>query len=144
VPDPANFPDPFALWRDWVSKSERQWNQFLNDVMASDEWNQSAGRLVELQLSMQKSFAESIGRYVAAMNIATRTDVLGLGEHLAAIEARLERIEATLAGRRTEGTPSAAPAAPAAPRPPRTKRPPMAQTDTAAPADASPAEAPTP
>jgi hypothetical protein len=141
VPDPTPLPDPFALWRDWVAKSERQWNQFLNDVMASEEWNQSTGRLVEFHLALQKNLAESMGRYVTALNIASRTDVLGLGERLAAIEARLERIEATLAGRPADGPRAAATLAS---RPPRTRRPPMTAAGSAATTDSSRVEVPTP
>jgi hypothetical protein len=141
VADPASPPDPFALWRDWVAQSERRWNQLFNDVMASDQWNQSTGRLAELHLTLQKSLAESIGRQAAALNIATRADVVGLGEHLAAIEARLERIEASLAGR-----PATAPGtgATVAPRPPRTRRPAAPAPGTAVTADAKRAERSTP
>jgi hypothetical protein len=75
-----------------------------------------------------------MGRYFAALNVATRTDVLNLGDRLAAIEARLHRIEANLGprpagGEQEQGMPALTEArplgslTPVATRPPRTKKP---------------------
>ena len=119
------LPDPFAMWREWVNQSERQWNTFFNDVMATDQYTQSMGRFVEAYVSGQKSLADTMARGFAALNVASRTDVLSLGDRLAAIEHRLARIEARLdptaaaAGGRGSGE-----AVPPTNRPPRTKTPP--------------------
>ena len=114
--------DPFAMWREWVAQSERQWNALLNEAMTTDQYGQSLGRFMELYLVMQKSLGEAMGRYFTALNIPTRGDVLALGQRLSAIEERLTRLEASLerlGTARADGEGAAAPVR----RPPRTKTP---------------------
>lgn len=113
-------PDPFEVWREWVAQSERNWNGFLNQFMGTDQYTQSMSRLMDAFLGMQRGLGETMGRYLASLNVATRTDVLALGERLASIEEHLARIEG---GVRAESA-LAEPAVPApVVRPPRTKRP---------------------
>lgn len=118
--------DPFALWRDWLSNSERQWNAFLNEAMSTDQFSQSMGRFMDVYLNLQKSMNETMGRYFSALNMPTRTDVLSLGTRLSGIEDRLTALEAAIArlappaGTAANGASTAA----AAPRPARTKKPP--------------------
>jgi hypothetical protein len=120
VPEPTSVPDPFAIWREWVAQSERQWNTFLNQAMATEQYGQSLGKFMELSLAMQKAMSDTMGRYLSALNVPTRADVLALGERLSAIEERLVSIEARL-GRPSADGPDGG--AVAAPRPPRTKKP---------------------
>ena len=117
--------DPFALWRDWLSNSERQWNAFLNEAMSTDQFSQSMGRFMDVYLNLQKSMNETMGRYFSVLNMPTRTDVLSLGTRLSAIEERLTALEAATA-RLAPPTAAAADRAStaAAPRPARTKKPP--------------------
>ena len=115
--------DPFAMWREWLSQSERQWNTFLNEVMGSPQYTETQGRLMEMYLAMQKAMGEAMGRSLTALDIPTRTDVLGLGERLSAIEHRLSAIEVHLA-RLAEGAGTGDATAPA-PRPARTRQPGM-------------------
>lgn len=110
------------MWRDWVAQSERQWNSFMNNAMATDEFSRSLGQFMDVYLGMQKSLNDSMGRYFSAINIPTRQDVLGLGDRLSAIEERLTAIESILSKLTPETPPAAARAAPVA-RPPRTKKP---------------------
>lgn len=116
--------DPFEMWRDWVANSERQWNSFLNNAMATDEFSQAMGRMMDVYLNMQKNMNEVMGRYLQVINVPTRNDVMAIGERLSQIEDRLNQIEGALA---RMSVPSAAgtgaPRATAVPRPPRTKKP---------------------
>ena len=122
---PQQTTDPFEVWRNWVSDSERQWNSFLNQAMSTDEFSQSMGRFMDVYLNMQKSMNEVMGRYLSAFNLPTRTDVLTLGDRLGAIEDTLAEIQASLT--RTSppaavnGGPTAAPSP--RPAPARTKKP---------------------
>ena len=93
----STSPDPLAAWREWVSQSERQWNTFLNEAMATEAYGQSVGRFMEMYVAMQKSMADAMGRYVTALNLPARSDVLALGDRLGAIESRLAGIEQRLA-----------------------------------------------
>jgi polyhydroxyalkanoic acid synthase PhaR subunit len=119
--------DPFEMWREWVTNSERQWNAFLNNAMATDEFGQSMGRFMDVYLNLQKNMNDVMGRYFTAINVPTRSDILNLGERLTAIEERLTVIESELRSlsRRPASTSSGAPTTvkPATPRPPRTKKP---------------------
>lgn len=115
--------DPFALWRDWVADSERQWNAFLNNAMATDEFSQAMGRFMDIYLNMQKSMNEVMGRYLQSANMPTRNDILALGERLSQIDDRLGRLETAIAaGLSAKAPPSRTPASAPA-RPPRTRKP---------------------
>lgn len=117
------LPDPFALWRELISQSERQWNTLLNEAMATDQFSQSMGRFMDLYVAMQKSMGETMGRYLAALNMPTRADVLALNDRLLAIEQRLASLERSLGRLGAVREPDRdAPAADAL-RPPRTKKP---------------------
>ena len=119
--DQASTADPFALWRDWVANSERQWNGFLNNAMATDEFSQTMGRFMDVYLNLQKNMNEVMGRYLQTINVPTRNDILAIGERLSQIEDRLSSIEN---GLRANVAPLPAPAAAATvARPPRTKKP---------------------
>ncbi len=120
----TTLPDPMAMWRDWVATSERQWNSFLNNAMATDEFSQAMGRFMDVYLGLQKNMNEVMGRYLQMANVPTRGDVLSLGERLSSLEERLIRIESMLAKQATSA-PAAKSEAPAAakPRPPRTRKP---------------------
>ncbi len=115
------------MWREWISQSERQWNAFFNEVMGTDQYTQAMSRFMDMYVHGQKSLGEAMGRYFTTLNVATRTDVLALGDRLVAIEERLAAIEAGLrtAGSRDEG---GATPAPSAPRPARTRKPPAPAT----------------
>ena len=89
-------PDISAVWRDWATQSERQWNEFFNEMMGTDEFSQSLGRNLDVFLHFQKTMSEAMGPYLTALNVPTRTDVLTLGDRLHAIENRLAAIEANL------------------------------------------------
>lgn len=119
-------PDPMAMWREWVATSERQWNSFLNNAMATDEFSQAMGRFMDVYLGLQKNMNEVMGRYLQMANVPTRGDVLSLGERITAIEERLIRIEGLLskaaAAAATAKTDASAASA-AKPRPPRTRKP---------------------
>ena len=118
-------PDPMALWREWVAQSERQWNKFFNDVMGTDQYNQAMSRFMDLYLNNQKTLGETMGRYLTGLNVATHSDVLAIGERLAAIDDRLTAIERRLGGPSGGDDASPSPVSTAtAPRPPRTKKPP--------------------
>lgn len=118
-------PDPFALWRDWVSQSERHWNAYLNQVMGTDQFNEAQNRMMGAYLGMQKTMSDAMGRLLTSLDMPTRSDVLRLGERLTVIEDRLRAIEERL-GRRPGGDASGDGAVTAAvQRPARTRRPGM-------------------
>ncbi|GIW19091.1 MAG: poly(R)-hydroxyalkanoic acid synthase subunit PhaE [Tepidiforma sp.] len=121
--------DPLAMWREWVAQSERQWNAFLNQAMATDEFSKAMGRFMDFYLNLQKGMNETMGRYLQLVNMPSRQEVLALGERLSAIEERLGRIEGMLAKQAPAPAASAAAenGAAAVKRPARTKKPPTTE-----------------
>jgi polyhydroxyalkanoic acid synthase PhaR subunit len=114
--------DPFEAWRDWISTSERQWNEFFNQMMGTDEFGRAMGRTMDAYVEAQRNFSEAFGRYFSSMNLPTRTDILALSNRLTEIEERLTSIEALLRG--FSPAPAAQGTASRTKRPPRTKKPP--------------------
>ena len=116
-------PDPFAMWREWVTKSEHQMNAMLNEMMGTEEFARASGSWVEAMTMFQQTMNENAQRYFQMAGVPSRTDVSELAERLSAVEERLQRIEALLAtavGRKGQNQ---------AVRPARTRRPPSEQPD---------------
>ena len=118
----TSTPDYSEAWRQWASQSERQWNEFFNQMMSTEEFSQGLGRNLDVFLHFQKTMNEAMGSFFTAMNVPTRTDVLALGDRLLAIEDRLATIEAQLTAALTNAQAAPAPTNQARPR--RTRKPP--------------------
>jgi polyhydroxyalkanoic acid synthase PhaR subunit len=126
-PEPASPPaDPFQVWREWLDRSERQWNDWLAEAMESEHFGHGSKRLLDLAMELQSSMNSATHRYFTLLNVPTRGDVLQLGERLGAIEERLSGIEEALAAARagSGSTKTQARTAAARPKPKRTRRPP--------------------
>ena len=89
-------PDVAQLWRDWLTQSERQVNQFLGETLNQDVSARGVAGFMEMYATLQRLLAEGMQRYLAFVNMPSRNDVTGLGETLRSIEDRLARIEETL------------------------------------------------
>ena len=130
---PANPPpDPFAMWREWVTQSEHQMNKVFNDMMGTEEFARASGSWVEAMTMFQQTMNENAQRYFQMAGVPTRTDVSELAERLTAVEERLQRIEALLAtaiGRKEQNQPA---------RPARTRRPPSERRAAEQPEPATP------
>ena len=89
-------PELMEFWRQWLTESERQFNAFFNTAMNTDAFGRTAGGYMEMYAGFQRLLAEGMQRYLSFINMPSRTDVIGLGETLRVIDARLARIEETL------------------------------------------------
>jgi len=89
-------PELMEFWRQWLTESERQFNAFFNTAMNTDAFGRTAGGYMEMYAGFQRMLAEGMQRYLSFINMPSRTDVIGLGETLRVIDARLARIEETL------------------------------------------------
>lgn len=124
----TSAPDPSAIWQDWMTQSERQWNEFFNQMMGTEEFSESMGRNLDVFLHFQKTMSEAMGPYLTAMNVPTRTDVLALGDRLLAMENRLAAIEAQLSTLQTS-LEQGATSSKGNTKPRRTKRPATSDTN---------------
>jgi polyhydroxyalkanoic acid synthase PhaR subunit len=91
MPNPADF---LTAWQQAATQSEQQWNEFFNQTMGTDAFASLMGRYLEGYLNLQKNLAQSVEKYLQAMNLPTRSDVTALGERLAAIESQLSTLVA--------------------------------------------------
>jgi hypothetical protein len=112
--------DPFALWRDTLSKWETGFNDLANKNMASPEFSQLMNQAMGMSVRMQHAMGEIMGRYLTAMNMPSRADLVAIGERLQGIEDQLGRLTGMV--ERISAAPSAGATQPYA-GPPRTKRP---------------------
>jgi hypothetical protein len=142
--------DPLALWRDMLTKWQAAFGESAGKGFAPAEMARFINQSMAMSMQMQQAVAMVMGKYLATLNIPTRAD-------LAAMEARLERIEDQLArltrqaadsvqkpgaptrGAEPETPPRAKRAAP--PRQPAASRAELAERTAAAPAAAQPARA---
>ena len=122
-PSPEKPFDPFAMWREAVSKFESQANSSLNSAMGTEEFAQFMGKATGLSLGLQNAVNDLMGRYLSALNLPSRADITALGERLQAIEDTLARLADT---QERSGSNSIGARSIDAPRPAKTKKPPSA------------------
>lgn len=113
-------PDPPADFSELVTQWERNFNEFSNQMMGTAEFSRSMNQFQNVQMEMQRNFAEAMAKQLANFNMPSRDDVVSLGEHLTEIDQRLGRIEKALA--KTNVGLDASPAKKKGPA--RTKKPP--------------------
>jgi hypothetical protein len=122
--EPENRAQDIAeIWREWLTQSERQFNAFFNEAMDTEAFARSMGGYMEMMTAFQRMVTEGMQRYLTFVNMPSRTDVMGLGETLRSIEARLARIEEMLQIAAEVVEASERPSPPAS-EPFRTRRPP--------------------
>lgn len=122
-------PDFARLWSDWVTETERQWNAAFNEVMATDQFSQSMGGMMDVWLAMQKTVGEQMGRYLNTINMPSRSDILAVNDRLLEIENRLAAIESAMTARSRADNSADPDGAPS--RPARTRKAPQSAPDSA-------------
>ena len=111
--------DPAAIWRELVSQWEKGVNELANKAMGSAEFSRAMNQATSGSIGLQQSLGDLIGKYLTALNLPSRAEMVSIGERLAAMETTLNQIAAAL----DRIDPHATIAATGA-RPPRTKRAP--------------------
>lgn len=116
--------DPMERFRELVTEWERGFDALANRFMGTDEFSRTMNQFQNLQLSLQKAFAENMARHLANVNLPSRDDVLRLGQAVHEVDMRLARME-----QRLDEVAGAVGVNESRPRkgPPRTKQPPSAR-----------------
>jgi poly(hydroxyalkanoate) synthase III subunit E len=127
--------DPAAIWRELVSQWEKGVNEIANKAMGSAEFSRVMNQATSGSLGLQQSLGDLIGKYLTALNLPSRAEMVSIGERLTAIEATLNRIAVSVE-RLDPNAP--ADAAERGARPPRTKRAPRRTSDEAPPGSEKP------
>lgn len=115
--------DVMALWREWMTQTERQFNALFNQGMTSEPFARSMGGFTEMTSAYQRMVTEGMQRYLTFMNMPSRQDLIGVAETLKSIEDRIAGIEETLQMAAAAVESNGKSAAPH-PEPTRTRRPP--------------------
>ena len=114
--------DPVALWQNMIGEMEKGFNAFANQAMASPQFSKAVNQMGGATAGAQKQLGDLMEKYLVAMNMPSRAQMIGMAERLQSIEGQLNEIKAMLY--QMQG--GAAAGGSQAPKPPRTKRPPSA------------------
>ena len=115
--------DPAAIWQTMIAEMEKGFNSFANQAMTSPEFSKAMNQVGGATAGAQKQLGELMEKYLLAMNLPSRAQMVGMAERLQSIEGQLNEIKALLQQVHHN---SLAPESGfgATPRPPRTRRPP--------------------
>ena len=116
--------DPVALWQNMIGEMEKGFNAFANQAMASPQFSKAVNQMGGATAGAQKQLGELMEKYLVAMNMPSRAQMVGMAERLQSIEGQLNEIKAML--HQMQGAGNTSSGYSQTPRPPRTKRPPSA------------------
>ena len=95
VSDPDfKFPSFFAMWREWIVKSEQQWSENVSKLLKDERAASLIGKQVDEARMMHKMYAEMMQSYLAAANLPSRLDLEWLDERMGRVEDGLAAVQA--------------------------------------------------
>ena len=100
--DPA-FPDFGNLWRDLLRQWEDAGNSLGTDAMNSPEFSKFMNQATSSSAALQRVFADLSAKYLAALNLPTKSDISAIIERLHAIEKRIEEMQLAMAEGQSQG-----------------------------------------
>ena len=115
--------DPVQMWHSFLGDMEKQFNSFSNQAMGSEDFSRFVHQMTGASVGAKKAFGDFMEKYLAVMNLPSRSELTDLGERMHSIEGRLNDIMSLLQRVHADVVATDA-AATGVPRPPRTKRPP--------------------
>ncbi len=116
--------DPFALWRKMMGEMEKGFNAFANQAMSSPQFSKTMNQAGGATVGAQKQLGNLMERYLLAMNMPSRAQMVDMAERLQSIEGHLNDIKTLLQQMNAMNGMTRDSTAVAAPKPPRTRRPP--------------------
>ena len=105
-----------------VTQWERNFDAFANQVMGTEAYSQTMNEMQKAQLGAQRTVTQNMSQQMAALNIATRDDIMQLTDLVQQLHQRMEKIEDLLSKGKKNS--------PKRKRPPRTKQPPTSESDS--------------
>ena len=116
--------DPAAIWKSMLGEMEKGFNSFANQAMTSPEFSKVMNQVGGATAGAQKQLGELMEKYLLAMNLPSRAQMVGMAERIQAIEGQLNEIKAML--QQVHHNSLSPEGGYGTPRPPRTKQPPSA------------------
>jgi Poly(R)-hydroxyalkanoic acid synthase subunit (PHA_synth_III_E) len=107
--------DPLGMWRDMLNQWEQGLNKLSTETMQTTESARMMNQAMTMSLKVQQGMTEMMARYLHALGLPTRSDLLSIGERLKAMEDQLQAL--SIATDKPPAPPSTES------RPPRTKKP---------------------
>jgi len=114
--------DPAVIWQTMLGEMEKGFNSFANQAMTSPEFSKVMNQVGGVSAGAQKQLGELMEKYLLAMNLPSRAQMVGMAERLQSIEGQLNEIKAML--HQVHHNSLSPEGGLGAQRPPRTKRPP--------------------
>jgi polyhydroxyalkanoic acid synthase PhaR subunit len=103
--------NPFEVWKQVYEANERAWNSALEKAMASPNFAEAQGRVLESMVAAQKTVRDNTRSFLQAMNVPTREDITHLGELITSLEEKIDQLDDRLVAieerLRTSGAPAA-------------------------------------
>jgi len=96
----------FALWRQLYDANEQVWSKASGEFMDTPAFAQWQGKMLETFLGFQKAWKDSATAQLEAANIATRDDVVRLGELIVGLEEKVDQLADRLGDRAKPATPT--------------------------------------
>lgn len=90
-------PTPPPDFSELVTQWERNFNEFSNQLMGTEEFARTMNQFQNMQMQYQKSFSEAMAQQLSNFNMPSRDEVVAISEQLFEIDERLGRIERALA-----------------------------------------------
>ncbi len=78
--------DPFRFWREWYQENEKRWSDQLTELLGDERFAKNMGRSFQEMLHVHRMFTESMGQYLANLNVPARSDVLSLTDRVGELE----------------------------------------------------------
>ncbi|MBS0343497.1 MAG: hypothetical protein JSS56_23585 [Proteobacteria bacterium] len=102
------FPDPMQLWREALTRLEKDVNSLATGSLESQDVMRSLHQFSTASLGVQSVVERLLEAYLRKANLPSRKDIAALAQTLARVEEKLDRL---------------LPASPPPARPARTRRP---------------------
>jgi hypothetical protein len=116
----ADNPNPMAMWRDWIVKSETQWSEAMSGLLKDERAGPSLKKQVDEVRMMHRQFGEMAQAAMAAAYMPTRADTEAIDERMGRLEDGLAQLSAHIVALREA---LVAQGAAKATRVPRTRKP---------------------
>jgi hypothetical protein len=90
-------PDLAAQWKQFLDQWIESWSRVLGQAMTTESFAQLMGRSLETMLAAQaplkKQGEQAVEQTIAALNVASRSQLTAVAKQIVELEERLERVE---------------------------------------------------
>ena len=88
--------DPAVIWQTMMGEMEKGFNSFGNQLMTSPEFSRMMNQAGGAAAGAQRQLGELMEKYLLAMNLPSRAQLVGMAERIQSIEGQLNEIKSLL------------------------------------------------